>query len=187
MLNYLDIYPLRLPARYSDRVAAYTKVYIISNISLLEQYKKLIYNHPLDFQAFLRRIHEVHLYLKDYDGNVIIEKFDDPTYILHMHRVLKKLCNPEFHIRYYEENQKWFDENYDAFTTKDLLDRWHSILDVDQLLDNLNQNPKPDPKNIKLQDATLEQVEDLINKFVKDESPAPDFNKVSASDLDDLF
>ena len=34
MLNYLDIYPLNLPARYSDRVACYTEVYITSNISL---------------------------------------------------------------------------------------------------------------------------------------------------------
>lgn len=33
LLNYLDGYPLTLPARYSNRVACYTKVYIISNIS----------------------------------------------------------------------------------------------------------------------------------------------------------
>ena len=32
MLNYLDIYPLSLPARYSDRVACYTRVYITSNL-----------------------------------------------------------------------------------------------------------------------------------------------------------
>ena len=32
MLNYLDIYPLPLPARYSDRVACYTRVYITSNL-----------------------------------------------------------------------------------------------------------------------------------------------------------
>ncbi len=34
MLNYLDIYPIMLPARYNDRVACYTKVYITSNIPL---------------------------------------------------------------------------------------------------------------------------------------------------------
>ena len=27
MLNYLDIYPLSLPARYNDKTACYTKVY----------------------------------------------------------------------------------------------------------------------------------------------------------------
>ena len=36
MLNYLDIYPLTLPARYSDRTACYTKVYITSNLPLNE-------------------------------------------------------------------------------------------------------------------------------------------------------
>ena len=38
MLNYLDIYPLMLPARYNDRTACYTKVYITSNRPLNEQY-----------------------------------------------------------------------------------------------------------------------------------------------------
>ena len=41
MLNYLDIYPLTLPARYTDRTACYTKVYITSNISLEEQYRDI--------------------------------------------------------------------------------------------------------------------------------------------------
>ena len=34
MLNYLDIYPLALPARYNDKTACYTKVYITSNSPL---------------------------------------------------------------------------------------------------------------------------------------------------------
>ena len=34
MLNYLDIYPLYLPARYTDRVACYHHVYITSNAPL---------------------------------------------------------------------------------------------------------------------------------------------------------
>ena len=59
MLNYLDIYPLSLPARYSDRVACYTKVYITSNIPLEEQYLEVQYKHPETWKAFLRRIHEV--------------------------------------------------------------------------------------------------------------------------------
>lgn len=41
MLNYLDIYPLTLPARYSDKVACYETVYITSNIALEEQYKDI--------------------------------------------------------------------------------------------------------------------------------------------------
>lgn len=39
MLNYLDIYPLMLPARYHDRIACYTEVYITSNIPLEDQYR----------------------------------------------------------------------------------------------------------------------------------------------------
>lgn len=38
MLNYLDVYPIKLPARYADKTALYTKVYITSNLSLDEQY-----------------------------------------------------------------------------------------------------------------------------------------------------
>ena len=38
MLNYLDIYPIKLPARYDDRTACYTTVYITSNIPLEQQY-----------------------------------------------------------------------------------------------------------------------------------------------------
>jgi len=53
LLNILDIYPLKLPARYSNKVACYDTVFIISNVSLQEQY------HWLDHgtqQALNRRI-----------------------------------------------------------------------------------------------------------------------------------
>ena len=42
MLNYLDVYPLMLPSRYADRVACYTRVFIVSNIPLEEQYQMCI-------------------------------------------------------------------------------------------------------------------------------------------------
>lgn len=38
MLNFLDGYPISLPARYANRVACYETVYIISNIDLSKQY-----------------------------------------------------------------------------------------------------------------------------------------------------
>ena len=73
MLNYLDIYPLMLPARYSDRVACYTTVYITSNISLEEQYPD-IQRHKLEtWRAFLRRIHNITEYLHDGTTRVIME------------------------------------------------------------------------------------------------------------------
>ncbi|HQA59155.1 MAG TPA: replication protein [Acetivibrio sp.] len=59
MLNYLDGYPLRLPCRYADKVACYTKVYIITNIPLEEQYPSVQQNHPETWAAFLRRINYI--------------------------------------------------------------------------------------------------------------------------------
>lgn len=59
MLNYLDIYPVKLPARYAPKQACYTKVYIISNQSLEEQYPELQRQYKMDYDAFLRRINYV--------------------------------------------------------------------------------------------------------------------------------
>jgi len=59
MLNYLDGYPLSLPARYLNKVACYTKVYLISNEPLEEQYKEIQKEVPATWRAFRRRIGEV--------------------------------------------------------------------------------------------------------------------------------
>lgn len=65
MLNYLDIYPLSLPARYSDRVACYTKVYFTSNIPLEGQYQDIQRYQLETWRAFLRRVQNVIEYLPD--------------------------------------------------------------------------------------------------------------------------
>ena len=62
MLNYLDVYPLKLPARYSDRTACYTTVYITSNIPLNEQYTDIRRFEAETWKAFLRRINTVFEY-----------------------------------------------------------------------------------------------------------------------------
>lgn len=59
MLDYLDGYPLALPARYANRQACYEQVYIISNIDLYQQYPNVQANEPETWKAFLRRIHHV--------------------------------------------------------------------------------------------------------------------------------
>lgn len=59
MLNYLDVYPVELPARYYNRTACYEKVYITSNIPLAEQYMNIQLTKPEVWRAFLRRIHKV--------------------------------------------------------------------------------------------------------------------------------
>ena len=65
MLNYLDIYPLSLPARYSDRVACYTRVYITSNLPLEKQYRNMQWDSLETWRAFIRRIHKVLEYRAD--------------------------------------------------------------------------------------------------------------------------
>ena len=65
MLNYLDVYPLTLPARYSDRTACYTKVYITSNLPLAEQYPAVQRHKPETWRAFLRRIAHIIEYKPD--------------------------------------------------------------------------------------------------------------------------
>lgn len=62
MLNYLDGYPLDLPCRYSNKIACYTKVYILSNLSLKEQYKDIQREYGETWNAFLRRINTVKIF-----------------------------------------------------------------------------------------------------------------------------
>lgn len=62
MLNYLDGYPLELRCRYANKVACYTKVYIVSNSGLLEQYKRAKEQANNTWHAWLRRIEKVVVY-----------------------------------------------------------------------------------------------------------------------------
>lgn len=59
MNNFLDGYPLTLPARYSNKQACYEIVFIVSNLDLREQYRhEQIYQRSV-WDAFTRRIHSV--------------------------------------------------------------------------------------------------------------------------------
>lgn len=66
MNDYMDGYPILLPARFYHRPAFYTKVYIVSNLPLTEQYKNIQLEKPKVWEAFLDRIHEV--YYMDING-----------------------------------------------------------------------------------------------------------------------
>ena len=59
MLQYLEGYPLALPARYANRQACYTKVYIVSNWTLQKQYQELQKKDGDSWDAFERRIHKI--------------------------------------------------------------------------------------------------------------------------------
>lgn len=65
MLLYCDIYPIELPARFSNKYACYNKVYIISNWHLEKQYTEIQREDKESWEAFLRRIHKVVIYSKD--------------------------------------------------------------------------------------------------------------------------
>lgn len=59
LLNLLDGYPLKLPARYNDKIAKYKTVYIISNEPITKQYKNVQSTNPDTYQAILRRINYI--------------------------------------------------------------------------------------------------------------------------------
>lgn len=61
-LNIIDGYPMLLPSRYNDRVACYTKVFIISNIPLQKQYLYYQKSENETWKAILRRIHKIYNY-----------------------------------------------------------------------------------------------------------------------------
>jgi len=69
MLNYLDGYPLALPCRYANKQACYTKVFIISNIPLEQQYPNIQDNEPKTWEALMRRINHTHEMLPDASGD----------------------------------------------------------------------------------------------------------------------
>lgn len=70
LLQYLDGYPCRLPARYADKIACFTKVFIISNISLKQQYKNIQYEQPQLWNALIRRIDRVVKFERNADGKI---------------------------------------------------------------------------------------------------------------------
>lgn len=65
MLTYLDGYPLDLPCRYSNKMACYTHVYLITNIPLRDQYEDNRRTSYDSWLAFIRRIHAVIQYTQD--------------------------------------------------------------------------------------------------------------------------
>lgn len=69
MLKYLDGYPLMLPCRYSDKVACYTKAFLVSNIPLSDQYPNVQVTEPETYRAFCRRINQGELEMLPEAGN----------------------------------------------------------------------------------------------------------------------
>lgn len=85
MNNYLDGYPIMLPCRYSNRVACFTKVYIISNIPLELQYPTVQVETPAVWNAFIRRIHKV----VHYTGKGQYDEFTTQEYFAPRQKLLE--------------------------------------------------------------------------------------------------
>ncbi len=61
MLNYLDVYPLTLPARYSNKVACYLTVFVVSNWDFEHQYSELQQDasQKTSYEAWKRRFNDI--------------------------------------------------------------------------------------------------------------------------------
>lgn len=66
MLGYLDGYPVELPCRYANKFACFTKVFLVSNIPLEQQYPNVQQHEPGSWAAFRRRIQAVHHMTMDF-------------------------------------------------------------------------------------------------------------------------
>lgn len=75
MLKYLDGYPIELPCRYANKVACFTKIFLISNIPLEKQYPNVQIDEPESWNAFRRRIHHTIRMDKNFE---LLE--DDPNF-----------------------------------------------------------------------------------------------------------
>ena len=92
MLMYLDGYPVMLPCRYADKVACYTKVFILSNHDLKEQYVDVQRESPETYRAFLRRIHTVKVF-----KNGTVSEYSTKDYFDSFHPLTaKELANLPF-------------------------------------------------------------------------------------------
>lgn len=70
MLNYLDNYPVELRCRYSNKQALYTKVFVISNIALTDQYSGC---DSRDLDAFYHRFNLVRHFTNSGFNDYVIE------------------------------------------------------------------------------------------------------------------
>ena len=75
MLNYLDVYPILLPARYANKVAGYNKVFVISNESFESQYSE-IQRLPEKAETYTAWIKRFNGYVKRYNADGTIDTWN---------------------------------------------------------------------------------------------------------------
>lgn len=88
VLNYLDIYPATmLPARYTQKIACYTTVYIISNWDFDNQYDNVKNDNPATYDAWVRRVSKI----LDFDEDGDIKEYTTDEYLNGFHPVSDKV------------------------------------------------------------------------------------------------
>lgn len=76
LLKILEGYPLEVAARYADKTAKFTKVFIVSNLPLQEQHLTIQQEHPKQWKAFLARLTSVSEMIPG--GKLVVEKGTPP-------------------------------------------------------------------------------------------------------------
>ena len=74
LLSLADGHPLMLPARYADKVAAYSKLFLVSNLPLDRQYRYEQAHEPMVWAALLRRLTSI---LELQHSGIIIDRTAD--------------------------------------------------------------------------------------------------------------
>lgn len=72
MLKILEGYPLEVSARYSDKIAKFCKVFIVSNLALSKQHLTIQQEHPEQWAAFEARLSSVSEMI--YGGKLVVSK-----------------------------------------------------------------------------------------------------------------
>lgn len=113
MLNWITGYPTTLRSRYRQKIACFTKVYILSNVPLEQQYKSYQEDDPNTWKAFLRRIHKVRYF--DDNGEVVdYASVDD--YLHHRRETNIKETNAYFRQNFKPQQQSMkMDVDEDGF------------------------------------------------------------------------
>lgn len=73
LLHYLEGYPCTLPARYNNKQARFTKVYIASNLNLDKQYQNIKNKNFEKIKALLMRISKIYEFSIENNEQVIFE------------------------------------------------------------------------------------------------------------------
>lgn len=93
MLNYCDIYPIDLPARYSPKVACYNTVYVVSNWDFESQYSELQKDpaQRSSYDAWVRRFNG---YVKHYTESDVIVYPTMQDYLQRFHKIPENVKTP---------------------------------------------------------------------------------------------